>query len=705
MRWFHDLKIGTKLIGGFCIVIALGVGGFLNVTHTLHSYMQEVNTTGALCQQAVSKAREASLASNTMARETMAYVYTAEQAHWDAKKAADDEAAHTFDELKSLLQKLPNNQALLSALETAFTQDDQNCNPLEDQTMDLAKAGKVESAKKLFDEKYVPARAELESRIHNLIGAVEKYAQSVQEASTASADRAVLLGWACQGLILSVSMALSLFLVRAITFPIKQVSERLESLRRTEMTGLRSATSALAQGDLTSAIQTGTTPIEAQHGDEVGVMAGTFNAMLDQIRETVGAFQEAQRSLQGLVGEVAESAEMVAATSAQLSTSANQTGQAANEIARTIQEVAGAADQSATTSQEMARGSEQQARSATEAAGAMQRLESAVTQVLAGGGRQQEAAQQANGGMQQAAQAVQQVAASAQQMASTAQQAASVAQTGGRAVEQTIESMARIKEQVQASSEVVRELGQKGQEIGAIVETIDQIAEQTNLLALNAAIEAARAGEHGKGFAVVADEVRKLAERATAATKEISTLIGSVRSGVEEAVRAMESSGQEVQEGAIRSEEAGTALHQILAAAQSVASQVQTVTATAQEMAAAVQSVQTSVETVCRISEENEQAVDEMAAGAAQVSASITTVASISQETAAGAEQMSASAEEVSASAQNVSAAVQEQTAGIEEVSAAAHELSSMAARLQGLVGRFRLEEESKARPSLRMAA
>ncbi|HZP83522.1 MAG TPA: methyl-accepting chemotaxis protein [Chthonomonadaceae bacterium] len=423
-------------------------------------------------------------------------------------------------------------------------------------------------------------------------------------------------------------------------------------------------------------------------------------------QDTLGnAFAQMVSNLHRLIGQVADSSDTVAATSTQLSSSAEQTGQAANDIARTIQEVANAAHQSAQTSTEMAQGSEQQARAATEAAGAMERLQASITQVQAGSQQQKAAAAQADEGMALAAQAVAEVARSAQQMAQTAQQAATVAQTGGKAVEATITSMSRIQEQVEASAAQVKELGQKGQEIGAIVETIDQIAEQTNLLALNAAIEAARAGEHGKGFAVVADEVRKLAERATAATKEISALIGSVRAGVEEAVEAMEASHREVSTGAARSEEAGSALAQILQAAESVAAEVQGVTATAQEMAASVQSVQASVASVRQVSAENEHAITEMAAGAQQVSSAIATVASISQETAAGAEEMSASAEEVSASAQNVSAAVEEQTASIEEVSAAASELNSMAARLQELVSQFRLEEEAAGQPDLRLVS
>ena len=138
--------------------------------------------------------------------------------------------------------------------------------------------------------------------------------------------------------------------------------------------------------------------------------------------------------------------------------------------------------------------------------------------------------------------------------------AAEAAANGLAAVDKTADGMARIKSAVEASAVKVTELGAKGDQIGAIVETIDDIADQTNLLALNAAIEAARAGEQGKGFAVVADEVRKLAERSGRATKEIAALIAEVQQGTEEAVKAMTVGAAEVEAGAQLAVDSKTAL-------------------------------------------------------------------------------------------------------------------------------------------------
>lgn len=390
-----------------------------------------------------------------------------------------------------------------------------------------------------------------------------------------------------------------------------------------------------------------------------------------------------------LVGAMTANTETVAQTSEHLSVSCTESGQAVEAMTQAMHEIARAAAESAQTSSEMARASEQQAHSSMDAANAMQSLRTAVDSVRTGSRRQQEAAQAANTGMTAAARAVDQVIASAQEMADAAAQAARVADSGGQAVSQTMSRMNSIYTQVEASAGKVRELGAKGQQIGAIVETIDQIAEQTNLLALNAAIEAARAGEHGRGFAVVADEVRKLAERSAAATREIAALIGSVRMDVEATTEAMEVSRREAADAAASSSEGAVALVQIVETVQQVASKVIRVKSIAEGMTAAMNEVGVSVEAVRHVAEENERMVAAMVGGAEQVSSAIMIVASTSEETAAGAEQMSATADEVSSNARNVAVRVSDQMAKILEVSQTAHSLQKMVEKQRELVERF----------------
>ncbi|GIV18489.1 MAG: hypothetical protein KatS3mg023_0240 [Armatimonadota bacterium] len=361
-----------------------------------------------------------------------------------------------------------------------------------------------------------------------------------------------------------------------------------------------------------------------------------------------------------------------------------QLGSGAEQLSSFAQQISSASVHSAQASGEVARGSEQLAQQATEAAQAMDNLDRAIRTVQQGSETQREAAQQAEEGMRQAAQAVEEVARSAQQMAASAQQASAIAQQGGQSVQEMLHTMRQIQEQAEASAQKVAQLDQLGQQIGNIVQTIEQIAEQTNLLALNAAIEAARAGEHGRGFAVVADEVRKLAEQAGAATKEIATLIGNVRSGVEEAVRAMQATGAQVSDGFARSEQVGSALMQIVESAQQVAGEVQSVTAVAEQMSASVQQVLATVSTVLQSAEENARAALEMVSGSEQVSSAIASVASISEEAAASAEELNASSEEVAAAAQ---------------------ELLQMSYEMRNLASRFVVQQDSSSPVSARLAA
>jgi methyl-accepting chemotaxis protein len=175
------------------------------------------------------------------------------------------------------------------------------------------------------------------------------------------------------------------------------------------------------------------------------------------------------------------------------------------------------------------------------------------------------------------------VVATASQVTDSTLRAVEVARDGTSVVDETIRGMGVIEHTVSRASDEVFQLGQRSDEIGAIIEVIRGIAEQTNLLALNAAIEAARAGEQGRGFAVVADEVRKLAEKTGSATEEISQMISGIQAQVKQTVVTMGESRENVQIGVTRAEKAGRSLAEMLESVQGISSLMARITTLADE--------------------------------------------------------------------------------------------------------------------------
>ncbi|HRN26980.1 MAG: methyl-accepting chemotaxis protein [Ignavibacteriaceae bacterium] len=197
--------------------------------------------------------------------------------------------------------------------------------------------------------------------------------------------------------------------------------------------------------------------------------------------------------------------------------------------------------------------------------------------------------------------------------------AGSFAVVGGSVVKETIEGMIRISEVVKRSSDTVQDLGKSSNEIGEIVQVIDDIADQTNLLALNAAIEAARAGEQGRGFAVVADEVRKLAERTSKATQEIAVMIKHIQKNTEGAVQSMQQGTKEVENGHALAEKAGNSLNEIINGAERVVDIVTQVAAASEEQSSASQQITQNIELITNVTQQSAIGVRQIAQSAEEL--------------------------------------------------------------------------------------
>ncbi|MEN9704619.1 MAG: hypothetical protein RLZZ393_498 [Pseudomonadota bacterium] len=200
------------------------------------------------------------------------------------------------------------------------------------------------------------------------------------------------------------------------------------------------------------------------------------------------------------------------------------------------------------------------------------------------------------------ASSVEEVSGNAERAADVARHSVDVAHKGGQAVRRTIDGMNAIRETIQETSKRIKRLGESSQEIGNIVELINDIAEQTNILALNASIQSSMAGEAGRGFAIVADEVQRLAERAAAATRQIDVLVRTIQSDTNDAVASMERSTADVVGGAQLAQNAGASLDEIEQVSQQISVLVHNISASARGQAEGAQSVARNMQVLREIS-------------------------------------------------------------------------------------------------------
>jgi methyl-accepting chemotaxis protein len=462
------------------------------------------------------------------------------------------------------------------------------------------------------------------------------------------------------------SLVVALWLTRLVTGALKSLTE---------------ASKKLAEGDLDVVLT-------HESGDELGQMTAAFRNMVDYLKGVAdvatriasndltgdvipksnkdvlsNAFMGMTGNLRATIHKVIENANQLTGASSELASSADQAGRATSQIAVTVQQVA--------------RGTTQQSESVSRTALSVEQMAHAIEGLAKGAQEQASAVEQASNITTELTNALSGVAGNAEAVSRDSARAAQSAREGAATVRQTLEGMQTIKLRVDHSASKVQEMGQRSQEIGAIVEAIEDIASQTNLLALNAAIEAARAGEHGKGFAVVADEVRKLAEKSAISTKEIGGLIRGIQKTVDEAVEAMNQGVEEIDRGLKQASGAGETLNNILTAADAVNQQAQQASQATQTMNKSALLLVQSMESVSAVVEENTAATEQMTASSNEVSQAIENIASVSEENSAAVEEVSASTEEMSAQ--------------VEEVSASSETLAEMAHQLQAVVASFKI--------------
>ncbi|MEJ8545191.1 methyl-accepting chemotaxis protein [Brevibacillus borstelensis] len=272
-------------------------------------------------------------------------------------------------------------------------------------------------------------------------------------------------------------------------------------------------------------------------------------------------------------------------------------GKMAKSLRQVISVVSDSSDKIASSSNDLLMSSEQTAQVANQVASAMQELAS-------GAERQAMGAQQSSQSISEMAEGIRRIAESSNFVSLSSQEASEQAVEGSSSVKNVVNQMKLIDTSVGQTTEIVKQLGEQSKEVGQIVEVITAISTQTNLLALNAAIEAARAGEHGKGFAVVADEVRKLAEDSKQSAEQIAMLIGNIQASTEQAVQQMQEVAQVVEDGTLVANVAGESFERIQHAIQKVYEEIHEVSSSAEQLSASSEQVDEMVKAVLNLAVE-----------------------------------------------------------------------------------------------------
>ncbi len=431
----------------------------------------------------------------------------------------------------------------------------------------------VAKAENLYNRMQTQAmevNAESAKRAIALLGDIVKineevgHAAATESKSMAASMKTIIVISILLGIVVAVGFGI--FIARSIARPISAMATAAEEI---------------AHGNVNQSI-------EVKSEDEVGQLADAFRNMVDYMKDlATAAGQIASNNLDVVIKPRSANDVLGTAFSKMVSNLSSMVRQLTDNATQLVS----AATEIASSSEEMSRGSAQQADQVNQVSTAVEEMAATIVQSSKNAGDASDAAQQAS----------------------------DTAGQGGKIVGDTISGMQMIAQVVRDSATSISKLEQSADQIGEIIGVIDDIADQTNLLALNAAIEAARAGEQGRGFAVVADEVRKLAERTGKATGEITEMIKGIQGETSEAVTSMESGISQVDQGRELADQAGTSLNEIVNMSSRVMDMIQQIATASEEQSSAAEQISRSIQHISNITNETASGAEQSAAAAEQL--------------------------------------------------------------------------------------
>jgi len=650
MNWFYNLKVSAKLLTGFVLVALIAAFiGYQGIT----SLKSADESDTALFERNVLPLGVVGDISTNFQRERvniLELIYSTDQKEFEDNLEKIEARRKEIDKLVPKLEGMITAEEVLQKIKT-YKDLDADFDDSVDDVVAFAKQGLTGQALALFNGDMEKIRTEEQNVLADLTDTIQKRAKDRADQNTVDANAAItmMIIFVIVGVLLSIG--LGLFISKIISKPLALLTNVAEKMSAGEVdvdvqqntndeTGVlmgafkKLIENTKAQVAVAEKISDGDLDVEVNVKSDKDVLNKSFVKVVKTLKDLVneatmlskagvegklstrgnaanfkGGYKEivqgVNETLDAVIKPVQEGAgvleimakgDLTPRVSGNyqgdhqiLKNSINKMGESVsgilNQVKEAVAATASAANQISSSTEEMAAGAQEQSSQATEVAGAVEQMTKTIYETTKNTGQATEASK--NSGK--------------------------VAKEGGHVVEETISGMNRIAEVVRKSAETVQALGKSSDQIGEIVQVIDDIADQTNLLALNAAIEAARAGEQGRGFAVVADEVRKLAERTTKATKEIATMIKQIQKDTSGAVESMEQGTKEVEVGKQLAEKAGTSLQEIIHGAEQVLDIVSQVAAASEEQSSAAEQISKNIESISSVTQQSASGIQQIA--------------------------------------------------------------------------------------------